>query len=225
MKQAIFNWSGGKDSAFALHQVLSEKKYHVQSLLTSVNHETKRISMHGVRLELLKMQAESIGLPLKTFSLPASPDNKVYEAQLLQTMTELKASGVEYSIFGDIFLDDLRKYREEQSAKVQMEAVFPLWQQDTSILVQDFIAQGFKAIVTAVDASKLSQEFVGKIIDTEFINALPNGVDPCGENGEFHSFVFDGPLFKQTIDFSIGEKVHQYYSDKDKYGFYFCDLL
>jgi uncharacterized protein (TIGR00290 family) len=162
---------------------------------------------------------------LKTFSLPAAPDNSQYEAGLLKMMNEFKSQEIEYSIFGDIFLEDLRKYREEQSAKVDMKTVFPLWKMETSALVRDFIALGFKAIVTAVDASKLSKDYVGRVIDMDFINSLPAGVDPCGENGEFHSFVFDGPIFKSAIPFKKGETIHRYYSEKDTHGFYFCDLL
>ncbi len=225
MKKAIFNWSGGKDSAFALYKIRSEKEYDLHCLLTSLNHETQRISMHGVRFELLQQQVQSIGLPIKTFSLPSAPSNSIYETELKRTMDEMKSLGVEYSIFGDIFLEDLRKYREEQSAKVGMQTVFPLWKQDTTEIVNEFISLGFKAVVTAVDASKLSKDFTGRIIDHEFVNSLPQGVDPCGENGEFHSFVFDGPIFSNPIKFEKGEIVHKFYSDDDKHGFYFCDLV
>jgi uncharacterized protein (TIGR00290 family) len=225
MKKAIFNWSGGKDSALALHKVLTQNDYEVHSLLTSLNHETQRISMHGVRLELLRKQAKSIGLTLHTFSLPATPNNSAYEEELKQAMNSFKKQGIDYSVFGDINLEDLRKYREERTAKINMQAVFPLWQQSTSKLVEQFIGSGFKAIVTAVDASKLSKSFVGRIIDYDFINELPLGVDPAGENGEFHSFVFDGPIFKEAIQFEKGEIVHKFYSKDDKHGFYFCDLI
>lgn len=195
MKRAIFNWSGGKDSAFALHKVLLEQQYDIHSLLTSLNHETQRISMHGVRFDLLKKQANSLGLPLKTFSLPSSPANSIYEQELKKTMLYFTESGINYSIFGDIFLEDLRKYRENQSAKVGMNTVFPLWKANTTELVSEFINSGFKAIVTAVDASKLSKDYVGRVIDIDFINSLPKEVDPCGENGEFHSFVYDDQYF------------------------------
>ena len=225
MKKAIFNWSGGKDSAMALYQVQKNNEFDIQYLMTSVNTNSKRISMHGVRNELLEAQALSLGLPLKKLFLPESSEMDVYEQYLFEIMKQFKDEGIDYSIFGDIFLEDLKAYREKQLQKVAMHAVFPLWKKDTAFLIEQFIDLGFKTIVTAVDESKLSKEFAGRIIDTDFIKDLPSNVDPCGENGEFHTFVFDGPILKRPIKFDLGEIIHKTYSHDKEYGFWFCDLI
>lgn len=239
MKKAIFNWSGGKDSAFALHKCLQNKEFDVVALFTSISYETKRISMHGVRLELLDKQAELLDLPLITISLPKETSMEVYNTIMQTQMNNFKLQKIDYSIFGDIFLQDLREYREKQLSKIGMDAVFPLWKRNTTELINEFIDAGFKTIVTAVDASKLGKEFVGRVIDKQFIADLPKDVDPCGENGEFHTFVFDGPLFNEPIKFSKGEIVRKEYKagactdfeddDNDieikNFGFWFCDLI
>lgn len=238
MKQALFNWSGGKDSTLALYHILQEGKYSIQSLLTTVSEEFKRISMHGVRQELLLAQAESIGLPLRQIELPENLGMQEYDTIMLKEMNAWKAKGVEYSIFGDIFLDDLKKYREEKLQDAGLKACFPLWKRNTKEILKEFIDLGFKTIVVCVKSDLLSKDFAGRIIDHDFINDLPDNVDPCGENGEFHTFVFDGPIFKQAIPFSIGEKVFRSYSLKSdskeecfkdqaekELGFWFCDLL
>ncbi len=225
MKKAIFNWSGGKDSAMALYQIQQQNEFDIQTLMTSVNASSQRISMHGVRNELLEAQAESIGLPLKKLLLPESPEMDVYEKHLFEIMTGFKNEGIDYSVFGDIFLEDLKVYREKQLEKVQMQAVFPLWKKDTKYLIEQFIDLGFRTVLTAVDESKLPKEFAGRIIDSNFLKDLPKNVDPCGENGEFHTFVFDGPIFRQAIPFTIGELVHKKYSYDKEYGFWFCDLM
>ena len=225
MKKAVFNWSGGKDSAMALYQIQQQKEFDIQALMTSVNASSQRISMHGVRKELLEAQAESIGLPLKKLLLPESPEMDVYEKHLFEIMTEFKNQGIAYSVFGDIFLEDLKVYREKQLEKVQMQAVFPLWKKDTTYLIEQFIDLGFKTVLTAIDESKLPKEFAGRIIDKDFLKDLPKNVDPCGENGEFHTFVFDGPIFNRAIPFTLGEIVYKKYSYDKEYGFWFCDLL
>ena len=223
-KQAIFNWSGGKDSAMALYQVQQEGILDINCLMTSVNANSERISMHGVRNELLESQAKSLGLPLKKLFLPESSEMEVYEKYLFEIMNQFKAEGIQYSIFGDIFLEDLKLYREKQLQKVNMQGVFPLWKKDTKYLIEYFIELGFKTILTAIDESKLNKEFAGRIIDKDFLKDLPKDVDPCGENGEFHTFVFDGPNFKQAITFEIGEIIHKKYAYNKEYGFWFCDL-
>ncbi len=237
--KAVFNWSGGKDSTYALYKCLNEKKYDVKFLLTSLNAENNRVSMHGVRLELLKQQAENIGIELVMSSLEKNISMENYEKIMFSLMQNLKNKGIDYSIFGDIFLEDLRIFRETQLEKVKIKAVFPLWKINTYELINKFIDEGFKTIVTAVDNSKLNKDFVGRIIDKQFIVDLPKNVDPCGENGEYHTFVFDGPIFKKPISFIVGEKIYKEYKlgtctdFKDENGeksvknagFWFCDLI
>lgn len=228
---AYFNWSGGKDSTLALYKVLESKKFDIRYLLTTLNQEADRISMHGVRSELLKAQAESIGISTKTVHLPTSSDMSAYEAVMNQTITELKAEGISDCLFGDIFLEDLRMYREQKLKEVGISAHFPIWKHDTRELIHEFIDLGFKTIVVCVDSSKLGEEFVGRVIDEQFIADLPSTVDPCGENGEFHTFVFDGPIFQKPILFQKGEIVYKTYEAKTtenkttEYGFWFQDLI
>jgi uncharacterized protein (TIGR00290 family) len=230
--KAIFNWSSGKDSALALYKILQEEEYDIVGLLTSINTQYQRISMHGVRVALLEAQAKSIGLPLHKLEIPEMPTMEVYDEVMKSKMLELQSAGVTHSVFGDIFLEDLRKYREEKLAVAGIEGVFPLWKKDTSALIQEFLSLGFKTIVTCVS----------RIIDEQFINDLPDNVDVCGENGEFHTFTFDGPIFSQPIAFEIGEIVHRKYerpktessntacnNNADTtafdYGFWYCDLI
>ena len=235
--QAYMNWSGGKDSSLCLYKILQSGKYHVTHLLTSVNAAHNRISMHGVRRELLEAQAVSIGIPLTTIELPEQPGMQEYEEAMLQKVNELKQTGCTHTIFGDIFLEDLKLYREQKLATAGMQCVFPLWKIDTKELVHEFIELGFKSIIVCVNEKYLDKSFCGRIIDHDSINDLPANVDPCGENGEFHSFVFDGPIFQHPIPFSKGELVYKTYEapkhtddacitdTTSAYGFYFCDLL
>ncbi|MFA6924550.1 MAG: diphthine--ammonia ligase [Bacteroidales bacterium] len=230
MIKSIFNWSGGKDSAFALFKILSEKKYEISCLLTSVGEEHDRISMHGVRVSLLDKQTTSIGIPLQKLVLPESASMQVYDEAIEKYLTRFKEEGNTHCICGDIFLEDLRIYRETQLERVNMKAVFPLWKINTKVLINDFVNLGFKSIVTCVDERYLDKSFAGRIIDENFINDLPANVDPCGENGEFHSFVFDGPIFSQPISFAIGEKVYKQYKshakdDETMNGFWYVDLV
>jgi uncharacterized protein (TIGR00290 family) len=224
--KTFFNWSSGKDSALALHYLLQDKDYSVDYLLTSVNANHNRVSMHGLRMELLQQQVNAIGIPNVTVELPEQPTNVEYEKRMSEKVKQLKADGFEYAAFGDIFLEDLRKYREQQLEKLNIKTVFPLWKKDTKCLINEFIDLGFKAIVVCVNANFLDKSFAGRIIDKDFIKDLPKGIDPCGENGEFHTFCFDGSVFKHPIKFSIGEIVYkEYNSDGMKSGFWFCDLL
>jgi uncharacterized protein (TIGR00290 family) len=241
-KKALFNWSSGKDSALALYKILQDNKYEISYLLTSVNQQFQRISMHGVRVELLEQQAKNIGLPLEIMQIPEMPTMEAYEEVVQITLSKLKKQGITHSIFGDIFLEDLRKYREEKLAEMDFEGVFPLWKIPTQDLIQEFIGLGFKTIVVCVNERFLDKSFVGRIIDQDFINDLPENVDVCGENGEFHTFTFDGPIFSKPIAFEIGEVVYRKYekpkeedssdtacdtssSDAFDYGFWYCDLV
>jgi uncharacterized protein (TIGR00290 family) len=236
--KAYMNWSGGKDSSLALYHALQNKEHDVDVLFTNVNAVHNRISMHGVRRELLQLQAASIGLPLYTAELPEQPSMADYEEEMKERVNGLKKRSYTAAVFGDIFLEDLRKYREEQLAKLNIDCVFPLWKRDTKELMQEFLQLGFKAIIVCVNANLLDQSFCGRVIDESFVEALPENVDTCGENGEYHSFVFDGPIFKQPVPIKIGEKVFKEYNvpkaEKDNcfttqlpssMGFWFCDLL
>ncbi|MBE8724608.1 diphthine--ammonia ligase [Flavobacterium hungaricum] len=240
--KAIFNWSSGKDSALALYKILQNSDFKIETLVTSVNEKYQRISMHGVRVELLKAQAESLNLPLKIMQIPEMPSMEIYESVMLETLSELKNQGITHSVFGDIFLEDLRKYREEQLSRIGFTGVFPIWKIPTRDLIQEFISLGFKTIVVCVNEKYMDKSFVGRIIDQDFIEDLPQNVDVCGENGEFHTFTFDGPLFSKPIDFEIGEIVYRKYeqpkteessnkacdttdSTAFDFGFWYCDLI
>jgi uncharacterized protein (TIGR00290 family) len=212
MKSALMNWSGGKDSSLALYQILQKAEFEVKYLLTSVNETFERVSMHGVRLELLAKQAQSLGLPLQKLYLPETASMDIYNHRMEEMMQKMKAEGIEYSIFGDIFLADLREYREKQLQKIPMQGIFPIWQRDSKELIEEFIDLGFQAILVCVNEKYLPQEFAGRLIDQDFLKDLPKNIDPCGENGEYHSFVFDGPIFKEKIAFEIGETVYRNYS-------------
>ena len=236
--KSFFNWSGGKDSALALYHAQKDNRYSIEKLLTNINAKHRRISMHGVREELLEMQAEAIGLPLQKNLLPEEPSMKEYEKKMEEITACLQQQQFTHALFGDIYLEDLKQYREQQLAKVGISCVFPLWKRDTVELLHEFIDLGFKTIVVCTRAEVLPYEFVGRVIDKEFLNDLPKNVDACGENGEFHSFVFDGPIFKKPVNIKIGEKVfREYKAPKNEddncftkkppssMGFWFCDLL
>ena len=233
--KAFFNWSGGKDSALALYHVQRTGLYNVEKLLTNVNGKHHRISMHGVREELLEQQAKSIGLPLKKIILPEEPSMQEYEDVMINNLELLKAENFNHAVFGDIFLEDLKSYREQQLSAIGISAVFPIWKRNTTELIHEFIDLGFKTILVCIKAQDLPQEFAGRIIDNDFLKDLPKNVDACGENGEFHSFVFDGPIFSSPISFEIGEVVYKEYpapkttdcfaTPQPSVGFYFQDLI
>jgi uncharacterized protein (TIGR00290 family) len=233
--KAIFCWSGGKDSSYCLYKVLTEKLFDVKYLLTTLNDKFKRISMHGVREKLLDDQAGSIGIPLLKVRVTEGTNDE-YEKQMKTVLLKVKSEGINNVIFGDIFLEDLRVYRENNLAEVGMKAVFPLWKMDTKILINDFISRQFKTVICCTNDGYLGEEWLGREIDKSFIEQLPVSIDPCGENGEYHTFCYDGPLFKKKIRFTIGEKVYKALEIKtdDVYtlptniktkGFWFCDLL
>lgn len=237
--KTYLNWSSGKDAALALHYLQQDKNYEVSHLLTAVNTHHNRVSMHGVRRELLQQQIAATGLPFSTIELPEQPGMQEYEAQMERNILQLCSEGFTHAAFGDIFLEDLRTYREQQLSRLNVHSVFPLWKKDTKRLLQEMLDAGFKAIIVCINAQLLSKEFIGRIIDENFITDLPAGVDACGENGEFHTFCFDGPIFRKPVSFTIGEKVYKAYkaptleSDDDCFtttqepemGFWFCDLL
>ncbi|HEV7333259.1 MAG TPA: ATP-binding protein [Flavisolibacter sp.] len=233
--KAFMNWSGGKDSALSLYK-LKQESIPVSALVTTVNSETDRITMHGVRRILLKQQAIAMNLPLHTIELPGIPGMEAYERTMHTTHRELKSEGFTHGIFGDIFLEDLKQYRENLLAEDGLGCLFPIWKKESREVVQLFLQSGFKAIAVCVNSSHLDQSFCGRLLDESFFNDLPPDVDPCGENGEYHSFVFDGPLFSRPINFLIGEMVFREYpspkgtddcftNPKPATGFYFCDLL
>jgi uncharacterized protein (TIGR00290 family) len=216
-EKVVVSWSGGKDSAYALYEVLKAKCYLVTKLLTTVT-KNDRISVHDVPRVLLEQQAASLGFPLEEMVVPQGVSDAEYEAQLVRLLKDNRATGVSSVVFGDIFLEDVREYREKLLSKAGLNGVFPLWHRDTLELANNFIAAGFKAVITVVDSQQLSGEFAGRVFDKTFLADLSSGVDPCGENGEFHTFVYDGPIFRKRINF-----VKRDISLKGK-RFYHCDL-
>jgi uncharacterized protein (TIGR00290 family) len=213
----LFCWSGGKDSAMALQVLRQRRELRVAALLTTVTDGYERISMHGVRRALLLRQAQAIGLPLQEVRIPPQCANPIYEERMRAALLTQKENGVRCVAFGDIFLQDLREYRERTLAQVGMNAIFPIWKRDTRELAEEFCVMGFRAMAVCIDSKKLPREFAGRELDQSFLRDLPAGVDPCGENGEFHTFVYDGPIFADAIAVEPGEVV-------ERDGFYFCDL-
>ena len=213
----LFCWSGGKDSAIALYTLLQQQQFRVTTLLTTVTEGYDRISMHGVRRALLLQQAEALSLPLYEVRIPPQCVNPVYQSRMEQALRAQIAAGVHTVAFGDISLQDLREYRERNLAKLDMHAIFPIWKRDTRELIRFFHAQRFRAIAACIDPKVLAPGFSGRELDDSFFRDLPPGADPCGENGEFHSFVFAGPVLSKAIGVHLGEVV-------DRDGFTFCDL-
>ena len=232
--KAIFCWSGGKDSSLALYNVQQEKTYDVVYLLTTLNENHKRISMHGVREELLDAQANALGIPLLKVWVKEGT-NQEYEQQMERVLLKAREEGVTHVIFGDIFLEDLRLYREENLKKVDLKAVFPLWKQNTSELIREFISLGFKTITCCVNDQYLDEGWVGREINDQFVKELPAAIDPCGENGEYHTFCYAGPIFNKSIKIKTEEKVYRPLEIKTDdctsssapltKGFWFCELV
>jgi uncharacterized protein (TIGR00290 family) len=229
LKKAYFNWSTGKDSALALYKILKENNYDVGTLVTTVNKQLGKVSMHAIPENLLEGQAKSIGLPLYKIYFSEEASMEEYSLAMKESLKILVENNYRYAVFGDIFLEDLKKYREEKLAELNLKAVFPLWKRDPKELITEFISLGFKAITVSVNANLLDESFVGRVLDENFINDLPPNVDVCGENGEFHTFVYDGPIFSYPIKFSIGEKVLKTYkagsSNSWDTGFWYCNLV
>ncbi|WP_113652676.1 Dph6-related ATP pyrophosphatase [Pedobacter namyangjuensis] len=223
----VVSWSGGKDSMLALHRILQENKYDVRYLLTTVNKKFGRVSMHGVRTSLLSEQADSLDIPLKTLEMPELPTIGAYEATLNNALMQFKLEGISHIVFGDIFLEDLKQYRETQVAQLGMSAVFPLWGSQSEALIAEFIDLGYETIV--VCSQDGLQEFCGRVIDRSFVSSLPDRIDPCGENGEFHTYVFNGPMLKSKINFEIGERVFKTFPNpnqsKKDIGYWYIDLI
>jgi uncharacterized protein (TIGR00290 family) len=216
--KAWLAWSSGKDSAWALHVIRQSGEFEVVALLTTVNQTYSRVAMHAVRESLVEMQAAAAGLPLVKVPIPSPCTNEIYEQAMGAAMVRARAEGVWHVIFGDLFLEDIRAYREKQLDDCGMTPVFPLWGRNTRELAEGMIAHGVSAYLTCVDPQKLDRSFAGRRFDAEFLNALPSSVDPCGENGEFHTFANDGPMFGHSIPITAGEIV-------ERDGFVFADFL
>jgi uncharacterized protein (TIGR00290 family) len=217
-EKVLLSWSGGKDSALALYEIKKRQDVHIISLMTTITEDYDRISMHGVRRVLLENQAESLGIPLYSVFISKNASDDEYGNKMREMLTHFSRLGVTAVVFGDIFLEDLRRFREEHLSKADMKGIFPLWKKDTAELANEFVNLGFRAIVTSTDSKILDRKFVGREIDKEFLAQIPPSVDPCGENGEFHSFVFSGPIFRRRVLFRVGEIVFR------ENRFYYCDL-
>ena len=227
--KTYFNWSSGKDSSLAFYHLKKNNSLNIDKLLTSVNSYHNRVSMHGLRRELLEQQAQSVGLPLEVIELPEEPSMEDYNSLMNRHITDLKSQGYTDCGFGDIYLEDLRAYREKQLKPYDITCHFPLWKQETKAVISDFLDLGFKAIVICIKSEVLDKSFVGREIDEDFIHDLPPQVDPCGENGEFHTFCFDGPIYNTPIQFEVGETIYREYKNPEPKanpsGFWFCDLI
>jgi len=217
-EKILLSWSGGKDCSLAHYCIQETGVYEIVALLTTITDGYDRVCMHGVRRTLIEQQAESLGLPLQKVYIPKDSTSREYESRMKEVLLGYQNENINSAGFGDIFLEDVRRYREEKLAQIGMKAIFPLWKRDTPEVIRGFIDSGFEAIVTCVDSRVLDSSFAGKPINDDFISRLPSHVDPNGENGEFHSFVIDGPIFKEKLRVCIGEIVL-------RDSFYFCDLL
>ncbi|MBI5629919.1 MAG: adenine nucleotide alpha hydrolase [Elusimicrobia bacterium] len=218
-EQVVLSWSGGKDSAMAAYHLRASQKYEIAALMTTLTVGFDRVSMHGVRRELLERQAESLGIPLHTIMIPQDCPNEIYEARLREVLGRFKAQGITKVAFGDLFLEDLRQYRDEHLARIGMTGVYPLWMRDTEELARTFIGLGFKAILSCVDTRAIDASFAGREIDCGLLGDLPESADPCGEYGEYHSFVYVGPIFKKAIACRAGKKVLR------AQRFNYCDIV
>lgn len=230
MKKVVLFWSAGKDSAMALHTILNDENMELVALITTLNEEYKRISMHGIPELILDRQCETLGLPVIKMWVPNKADNDSYELVFLELCRDLKEKGVEVLAFGDIHLEDLRKYREELVNRGGLKAIFPLWKIPTVELMNNFITNGFEAITCCINTGVLSEDWIGRQLDSKFLADLPDGVDPCGENGEYHTFCFAGPVFKYSIPYQTGEivfkplKIERLKGESES-GFLFLDII
>ena len=218
-EKVLLSWSGGKDSALALHELRRSGDYEIAALLTTVTRDYDRICMHGVRRSLLEQQAKSLALPLEMIFISENASNKEYETKMRKVLVKYQKAGVSSVVFGDVFLEELREYREERLSTIGMKGLFPLWKKDTAELACTFINLGFRGVITSADSHLLDSIVVGRDFDEQFLSMLPFTVDPCGENGEFHSFVHDGPTFAHPIAHTPGQVVLR------ENGFYYCDLV
>lgn len=229
----VLNWSTGKDAAYALYELNKNPENQVVKLLTTISLEYQRVSMHGISVEVLKRQVSNLGLPIEICSISSSITMQEYEQKMTQTLIEMKKEGIDYSAYGDILLEDLKVFREQQLEKVNIKGIFPNWKKDTRQLLIEMIESGVKTMVICVNEAFLDKSFLGRVIDMQFLEDLPSDVDPCGENGEYHSFVFDGPMFAKPVDFQVGEAIYKQYPKPESesnvsgqnYGFWFLEIL
>lgn len=217
-RKALMSWSSGKDSAWAFHKLQQNPEIDIVGLFCTVNKEFDRVAMHGVRVELLQKQAKSIGLPLEIIEIPNPCSNSEYEKIMGQFVERVKIAKIEYFAFGDLFLEDIRNYREEKLQGSGIKPIFPIWGIPTDELSREMISNGLRTVITCINPKQIPKEFVGREFDESFLDSLPETIDPCGENGEFHSFVFDGPMFKEQIEITVGDIVH-------RDDFIFADVL
>ena len=217
--KVVFAWSGGKDSALALYELKRQEDIEIVALLTTITEGYDRISMHGVRRDLLIAQAAALGYPLEEVTIPPNCTNELYEQRMQQSMQKFYQAGITQVAFGDLFLEEVRSYREERLGRIEMQGIFPIWGRDTSQAARQFIRSGFRAIVVCVDTQALDAAYGGREYDEDFLRDLPENVDPCGENGEFHTFVYAGPVFHQPLRVERGEQVLR------ENRFYYCDLM
>lgn len=226
-KKIFLNWSSGKDSSLCLFYLQQSVDYEVSALFTTLNAESKRIGLHGIHETLLNAQLKALKIPAKKCYLPEKVGMEQYNNLMREALLDFKAKGIDHAAYGDIFLEDLRAYRETQLKQVEMVGLFPLWGKTSKAILQDFIQKGFKAIVVSASSKFFNESFLGTELDQKFIQKLPEGVDPCGENGEFHTFCYDGPIFAQAIRFKKGKKVQRHYPDpsgEGKLTFHFLDI-
>jgi uncharacterized protein (TIGR00290 family) len=217
-KKTLLSWSSGKDSAWALHVLRQQPELRIVGLITTVNQLYQRIAIHAVRLELLERQAEAVGLPLQIINLPSPCSNAQYETAMEKFVEESRQEGIECMAFGDLFLQDIREYREAKLAGTGITPLFPLWKMPTDLLAREMISSGLRAMISCVDPQQLPASFAGREFDEALLAALPKEVDRCGERGEFHTFAFDGPMFSKPVDITVGEIV-------EREGFVYADLL
>lgn len=228
-KKAVFNWSGGKDSALALHKILEGEEYEVLALLTTINNDTKSSSMHQIPEDIIEDQANSIGIPLHKVMLP-SKDMEGYETAMIETIQYFKRKNVSHFIFGDIFLHDVRKYREKQLEPYGIEVVEPLWNKTSEEVIDEFLKSGLKTKIVITQADKLDSSHIGSEIDAAFISLLPPNIDCCGENGEYHTLVYDGPMFKYPISFNLSLALKMSYDIKlednteQTFSYWYCNI-
>jgi uncharacterized protein (TIGR00290 family) len=204
-KKIVVSFSGGKDAVLALHRIQNSDEWEVESLLTTLTEDYDRTTMHGIRNELLELQAESLGMPIRRVWIPQDCPNEIYQQRMEDAVDKIREDGINYIMFGDIFLEDVKNYREKMLKGTGLTPIFPLWKEDSFSLIKEFTEKGFKTVLCCVDTQKLNRSFVGKVIDQTFINDFPKDLDICGENGEFHTFVFDGPNFSFPIHYELGE--------------------
>ena len=217
-KKTMMSWSSGKDSAWAFYKLLQNPKIEVVGLFCTVNRKFKRVAMHGISIELLLQQAKRIGLPMELIEIPYPCNNEEYEKIMAQFVKKAKNNHIEYFAFGDLFLEDIRNYRAQKLYSCGIKPIFPIWGSSTDALAKEMINNGLKTIITCIDPKQIPQRFIGKEFNEIFLESLPKSVDPCGENGEFHSFVYDAPMFSKPIQVSVGEIIH-------RDNFIFADLI